>query len=221
MKKIFIILLSALFIAHGVNAQAYKGSKYYNPKTRTLDYNRKSFVDTYCGLRIGPAFTHVSSDVNIANNSKTGLNVGFVYGIGLTHQSPLYLETGINYVEKGGKGSTLGQDMSYNLAYLQLPFVVKYNYDTDIDISLQPFFGGYLGCGVGGKTKNYTTRTATDSFDGTDFRRFDAGLRFGLGLEYDMLYVELAYDLGLSNISDNAFDNARNRALMLNFGVNF
>lgn len=221
MKKTILILLSALFIAHGVNAQAYKSSKYYNPKTRTLDYGRKSFVDTYCGFRIGPAITHVTSDGKLADNSKTGLNVGFVYGVGLTRHSPLYLETGITYVEKGGKSTLLGQEMSYNLAYLQLPFVVKYSYDTDVDINIQPFFGGYFGCGVGGRTKNYATRVATDSFADEKFCRFDAGLRFGIGLEYDMLYVELAYDLGLANISDDSFDAARNRALMLNVGINF
>jgi hypothetical protein len=49
----------------------------------------------------------------------------------------------------------------------------------------------------------------------------DAGLRTGCGLQIDMFYAELSYDLGLANICKDDFDTSKNGALMLSLGVNF
>ena len=75
------------------------------------------------------------------------------------------------------------------------------------------------------KVKDYGTskddRAVYSSFSGDFFKRFDGGLRFGCGAGYDIFYLELAFDLGLSNICHDMFDTSRNRSLTLNFGVNF
>ena len=105
-----------------------------------------------------------------------------------------------------------------------MPFVLKYAYNIDRTFSIQPFFGGYVACGVAGKIKNFKEREAYNSFDGDKddtFKRFDAGLRMGVGVGIDLFYADLTYDLGLSNIGNDDFDDAHNSALMLTFGVNF
>ena len=92
------------------------------------------------------------------------------------------------------------------------------------DRYVEPFVGGYLACGVGGKVKDYGAREAFSSFDdryGANFKRFDGGVRVGCGLAWEMLYAEAGYDFGLSNIGDNAFDDTHNGAFFLNVGVNF
>ena len=38
---------------------------------------------------------------------------------------------------------------------------------------------------------------------------------------YDLFYVDLTYDIGLSNICHDTFDTSHNGSLSLNFGVNF
>ena len=43
----------------------------------------------------------------------------------------------------------------------------------------------------------------------------------GCGFAYEMLYAELGYDFGLSNIGDNAFDDTHNGAFFANIGINF
>ena len=53
------------------------------------------------------------------------------------------------------------------------------------------------------------------------FQRFDGGLRLGCGVGYDLFYVDLTYDIGLSNICHDTFDTSHNGSLSLNFGVNF
>lgn len=209
-------------------------SRYYNPNTGRLDYSRSSHYqprgsyyhpNAYYGLRIGPAFTSVISDSPVLDGGSmtTGLNAGVVAGFEMVPGTPLFFETGLSYTEKGGKGNVGGDKFSYKLDYLELPLTLKYIAAIDGGVTLQPFVGGYLACGVGGKIKDYGMRTAYSSFgDGFDqFKRFDGGLRVGCGLGFDMLYAELGYELGLANIGHDDFDDTRNSALTLTVGVNF
>ena len=230
MKKTLIMAMAALMLSvTSVQAQAYKNSRYYNERTGHLDYSKyhnDSFLGEnayYYGLRIGPSFSTVNSDDKTLDggNSQTGLNIGGV-GFALTDEAPLYLETGLFYNEKGGK-KTLdsGKKMTYDLNYLEIPIVVKYAIPVDDDLSVQPFFGGYLACGVGGKIRNYYERVAESSFSKKYFQRFDGGLKFGCGIGYDMLYADLGYELGLANICHDEFDKSHNGCFMMTFGVNF
>ena len=208
-----------------------------------MDYSRSShsslnssrlnpyFRDTYFGFRIGPSFSSISSDNQYLKGSsvRSGLNVGFVGGFAITHTAPLYLELGLSYTEKGGKGhnsSTSGTGDSRfttRLGYLEVPLELKYIYNVTSSFSIQPFFGGYFDVGICGKIKDFSQREAYDSFsNNTDaFKRCDSGLRFGCGAGYDLFYMELAYDLGLANIGHDYFDTAANRTFQINFGLNF
>ena len=98
---------------------------------------------------------------------------------------------------------------------------MKYAYPIDENFSIQPFAGGYIACGVGGKIKNYGLREAESSFSSDCFKRFDGGLRVGCGAAYDMFYFDITYDIGLANICHDEFDTSHNGCLTLNFGVNF
>ena len=136
-------------------------------------------------------------------------------GLPLSQSVPLYAEIGLQYTEKGGrKRLSSSKKMTYDLNYIELPIVVKYIYPIDRNFTLQPFFGGYLALGVGGKIKNFEQREAFSSFSDDAFQRFDGGLRLGCGVGYDLFY-------GLSNICHDTFDTSHNGCLSLNFGVNF
>lgn len=231
MKKFLIMAIAAFALSLTTQAQSYTNSRYYNERTGHLDYSRYSSSigghtpgENYYGLRLGPSFTTVSSDDPALDGGKsqTGLSFGAVAGFALSPSEPLYLEVGALYVEKGGKKKNDGKkNMTYDLNYLEMPFVVKYAIETDYDFSIQPFVGGYMACGIGGKVKNYREREAESSFSGNYFKRFDAGLRMGCGISYDIFYADLSYDLGLTNICHDDFDRSHNSCLSLNIGVNF
>lgn len=231
MKKFFFIALAALMLTgSAAQAQAYRNSRYYNERTGHLDYstrrggNMYASGENYYGLRIGPSFSTVNSDDETLDggDSQTGLNIGAVAGIALSDRTPLFLETGLYYTEKGGKKKLQnGKKMTYDLNYLEVPITVKYAYAIDDHFSVQPFAGGYLACGVGGKIKNYGLRESESSFSSDRFKRFDGGLRVGCGAAYDMFYFDLTYDIGLANIYHDEFDTSHNGCLTLNFGVNF
>ena len=167
--------------------------------------------NTYFGFRFGLSASHINSDAPDLNGStsKTGLNVGAVVGVQLAPQAPLFFETGLEYSEKGGKGKLGGDKFSIGLNYLEVPLTLKYSAYVAPATAVEPFVGGYLSC------------SSFDDHYGANFKRFDGGIRVGCGVAYEMLYAELGYDFGLTNIGDNAFDDTHNGALFLNIGVNF
>ena len=221
-----------------VGAQTYN-KPYYNTQPRT-GYQRPygsygggffhvAQPDHYLGLRLGGAFTNVTSgyDKLKASSLAGGLYGGFVYGINVTPMTPLYIEFGLSYVEKGGKGKENGNKYAYNLNYIEIPLVLKYIYSPNNIFTIQPFFGAYMACGISGRITDYNGKDSYSSYispnDGEPgFRRFDAGLKFGCGFGYNILYAELGYELGLANIARSELKNsAHDRALTLTVGVNF
>lgn len=225
MKKV-LTLMMAFAIAIPTFAQ-FGGSR------KTKDRFNHSNVEQYYGLRLGYNLATInSSDATIDMNSYGGFAFGAVYGLQLANSTPLWLEAGLFYSEKGGKDDNMmtkvtdngtmqdvSQKVTTRLMYLQAPIVVKYAFDVADDFYVQPFLGGYLALGVGGKTKYYTSRETFDSFD--KFNRLDGGLRIGCGAEYQMIYAEMGFDFGIANISDDDFSSARNQSFFINVGVNF
>ena len=192
-------------------------------QSRSYNSNSRRFlpIDTYYGLRIGTGISTVMSDDNRLDGGspKTGLNLGFVTGFQLEPATPIYVETGLLYAEKGGKGDYHGS-FTYSMNYLEVPLVLKYMHNFDTRTSLQPFAGVYGALGVSGQMKNFEQREAYSVFDDDGFRRLDAGLRLGCGLQFDFLYAEMGYDLGLTNISRDFFDNSHTGSFFANIGVN-
>lgn len=225
MKKLFTLIM-AVAIAIPTFAQ-FGGSR------RTKDRFNHSNVEQYYGLRLGYNIASINSnDATIDMNSYGGFAFGGVYGLQLANSTPIWLEAGLFYSEKGGKDENkltvvnnngvlteMTQKVTTRLMYLQAPIVIKYAFDVADDFYVQPFLGGYLGLGIGGKTKLYGSRETHDSFD--KFNRFDGGLRIGCGAEYQMVYAEMGFDFGIANISDDDFSTARNQSFFINVGVNF
>jgi len=212
-------IAALLFFAAVTPISAQIGRPQYNHSANNFgdDHN------VYYGLRLGLAVANVSSDDPQLNGSsaQAGLNVGAVIGFQLADDFPVFLESGLYYTQKGGKGNDTGKKFTYDLNYLEVPILVKYKYSFDDDLSIQPFGGGYLALGVSGKVKNYDERSAFSSFSEDFFKRFDGGLRIGCGLEYQMLYVDVAYEFGLANICHSEFESSHNGCFYINAGVNF
>lgn len=210
MKKTILCLL-LMATAMTVAAQQY------NHNSRAPFFSGK---DRYYGLRLGINSASLSSNVATMDyNARAGLNVGAVVGLQLTTSAPIWLETGLFYSQKGGKMTIGGDETTLRMDYLQVPIVVKYSFDVYDDLYIQPFIGGYLALGVGGKVKEYATHQSHSAFD--DLNRFDGGLHFGCGVEYMMLYAEVGMEFGLVNINKSDFDTSRNQNIFFTIGVNF
>ena len=227
MKRNHSFALVALTIMMALPAQAQYG-RYGNPRgyghTRVTPSTRSGAgYYTYYGFRLGLAGGTINADNPFydAGGIRSGLNAGFNADILLTPYTPLFFETGLQYIEKGGKKSSGDQKLTYSLNYLEVPLLLKYQLKLDNNIAVTPFLGGYLACGIGGKIKDQNLRMAENSFSDNNFKRFDGGLRIGCGMMLDMFYVEAGYDVGLANISQDSFDSAHTGTLFANIGFNF
>ncbi|MCH5306496.1 MAG: PorT family protein [Prevotella sp.] len=212
MKK----LLTFLFIV----AMATPSFAQFETNRQRSRYNHND-TERYYGLRLGLNSSALNSDkIDIDMNARTGVSVGGVYGMQLANSTPIWLEAGLFYSEKGGKTQDdNGDQVKCRLTYFEVPVVIKYAFDIADDLYLQPFLGGYVALGIAGKMKEYGTRFSDSSYNYVN--RPDAGLRLGCGLEYQMVYAEVGFDFGLANIGKDDFDSVRTQTLFINIGVNF
>lgn len=200
--------------------------------SRWRDYRRKSYMGLRFGLNV-PSIFYKGTGGLARTTPLPRFHIGIVNGRKLGDELPFFFETGLYYTEKGAKTADTEEtgERRTVLRYLQIPVVLKYKIETNADdFTLQPLFGGFIGAGIGGQTKDYGTRTKTLPFGSDRFRRFDAGLRIGCGAAYQNFYFEAAYDIGLfdiagKNYTDYHYDNfdghIRTGCFTLSLGVDF
>ena len=98
-----VMLVLAVLLAMPMAAQYYRSSRYTHHGHS--NYHR-SYSEIYYGLRLGVNVATVNSDDPFLDggSGQTGLGVGMTIGFQLAPASPLFLETGLSYMEKGGEG---------------------------------------------------------------------------------------------------------------------
>lgn len=171
----------------------------------------------YYGARMGLALGKLTGDCEPYDGMKAGLTLAGVIGIRLSQQAPVFLESGLYFTQRGGK------DGSYtaNLNCLEIPILLKYGIQASEEIAVLPFIGPYFAYGVGGKME-YSGQNGKEKQSTYDFLNHnDMGIKIGCGAEYNMIYLELAYQFGLVNIADNDNHSIHANQLSINLGVNF
>ncbi len=209
MKKFLVAIVAVLFAAPSF-AQISSGGFSLNEST------------VYYGLRMGLNVSNLTGDAT-DTGAKPGLNLAGVLGIRVSDSTPIFLESGLYYTQRGAKKN---KNTYANLNYLEIPILLKYGIQATDEIAVLPFIGPTFSYGISGKSK-YGDADKVDSFsnDLLDFKRLDAGIKLGCGAEYNKLYLEMGYQFGLSNIADwkiGADDaSVHNGAFFVNLGVNF
>mgnify|MGYP002854019176 CR=1 FL=1 len=170
---------------------------------------------TYYGIRLGFNNSYIGGDDDL--DARTGLNLGAVLGVKCSPSIPLFLESGLYYAAKGGKKG----GVKTRLDYLEIPVLMKYGIDIPSadGLAILPYIGPTFGIGVSGKIKSSVS--SEDSFGDGKYNRFDVGIKLGCGVEYNMVYAELGYQWGITNISDVDGNDAFNRSFFMNLGINF
>jgi hypothetical protein len=158
---------------------------------------------------------------------------GFQLGATLENSifNNLALEYGLLVTLKGFKIDELQDNLTIlnktYLYYLDLPLAFKLNLDWNTKSNWYIATGPLFSFGMGG---NYTTiydRTGSKEVeDGKvewgdesgQLKRFDFGVLFGTGVEFDRWQVGLSYNLGMINIS-NVYENTlKNRQWQISVG---
>ena len=200
MKKIFMALVATV-MALPTFAQ-------YSSGDFTFDKS-----NLYYGARIGLNMSGIGGDESLG--TKTGMTLGGV--VGMRVSSALFLESGLYYTQRGGKekGTTVG------LNYLELPILIKYGIKATDEIAIIPFIGPYFSYAISGRIKNKDVGQDWTSFRDGCYKHPDMGFKFGVGADYNKLYLEIAYQAGVANISKADPVTAHGHAFNINFGVNF
>ena len=206
MKKFFTAIL-AMMLAVPSFAQFASGGF-------ELDKN-----NLYYGARMGLALGKLSGDCEPYDGMKAGMTLAGVIGLRLSQTAPVFLESGLYYTQRGGKDGSYTADLNC----LEIPILLKYGIKATDDIALLPFIGPYFALGVGGQ-REYSDgsgeKQKVSTYD--DYlNRNDMGFKLGCGAEYNMIYVEVAYQFGLHNIADNDNLSIHANQLSINLGVNF
>lgn len=207
MKKLLFTLLSSLLLLPA-SAQTHSGD---------FSFSESS---VYCGVRFGLNFSGISGD-HIDVGSKTGLNLGGVVGLCLNDDFPIFLESGLLYTECGGKRDK----MKISLTYFEIPLLVKCGLLLNDDVALLPFIGPTFRYGIAGRMKEPGV-SAVSSYGTGRYKHGDVGIKFGCGMEYNMLYAEMGYQFGVTNIYKNPSDaidelSQHGHNFFINIGVNF
>lgn len=199
-KKLFTAIV-ALMLAAPTFAQYSSGGFVLNEES------------LYYGVRIGMTVAGIGGDVSV--DSRTGMTLGGVIGLRVSDTTPLFLESGLYYTERGGN-NLQGSDYDAHLNYLEIPLLIKYGFKATDQIALLPFIGPYFAVGISG--------------DYDYFKRPEMGFKLGCGAEYNKIYFELGYQFGVSNIAKDKgtiFEkltgdpSAHGHAFFMNLGINF
>jgi hypothetical protein len=221
MKKVYklILIISLLFI--GINASAQYGSP--------LRFGVKA------GLNLN------SASMDIKNVAIKNLKIG--YDVGLTAEYQMsdlfYLQSGAYFTTKGAvlKSEKASSDIknwknSVNLQYVQVPLLASFKLEMVTDTKLFVNMGPYFAYGIGGKTivkNDYTdadtpsTKDEYNSFDDSYFKKFDFGLMYGAGIEFEKFVYGIQFEFGLLNIAEksNGLNPQINTKGFKNKGVSF
>ena len=154
------------------------------------------------------------------------------------------IRSGINYVQHGiTLKATVDEDVQMKvkarmrLHYLQLPVTAMYTLPLE-NARLFAGIGGYFGYGISGKDKETLSYIAPDESmiviteeidafkkeeeDGAGLKRTDFGATALAGVELrNGLFVNVGYQLGLSNIDRTEDAKYKNRGLQLTIGYLF
>ena len=211
MKKLFLALVATIFSTTSF-AQIQAGEFSMDQST------------VYYGVRLGLNVANITGD-GTTLSSKAGLNFGGVIGLRVSETTPLFIESGLYYTQRGAEKD---RD-EINLNYMEIPVLIKAGFSVTDDIALLPFVGPTFSFGISGKEKGYKKDDqgkdvfySHSSFSSNgSYRRADMGIKLGCGAEWNMLYAELGYQFGIANILDSDEFTQHGNALFLNIGVNF
>ena len=213
MKKVLVAIV-ALFCSVSSFAQ-------YSSGGFSLDQE-----NLYWGVRFGLTSATLGGDLDLG--AKTGMTLAGVVGLRASDSTPVFIESGLYYTERGAKKDKFR--VGYN--NLEVPILVKYGIKATDEIAILPFFGPYFSYAFNGKTKQVEldgTSAKTKSVGTFDekraftggLKRANMGFKLGCGAEYNKIYLEVGYQFGITNVCKDDDLSAHSNALFVNFGVNF
>lgn len=174
---------------------------------------------------IGALLNIGSSTVNVDPNPSSEEYSGrFGFGMGVVLDRPLTgqidLHTEPMLLQKGTTIDDDGEEVVFKSSYLELPMMIRYNFQPSGNITPYAMAGPSLGYLTGAKFEYRSSENEAKD----DFKSFDLGIGLGGGAKIPKdnleLFAEARYVLGLANINDDESrgTTVKNRGVHVVFG---
>ena len=168
--------------------------------------DQKFHVGIHGGMNLA-AITQNSSDYRVGFNAGVIANYQF--------SKKYFVSSGLAVTQKGCKYDDPTVEAKANPLYLQLPIYIGacgYTVKRNVRVSLE--VGPYLAYGIGGKLKTTSLVANSEHFGverDIDFfdvaERFETGVGFRLGFQYERIQFLLGYEYGITTLSKEGNGN--------------
>ena len=191
--------------------------------------NAQLVNDTEGWTRVEASFAVQSLGDNDPLKTK-GFELGYIKGINLTTNLPLFLELGgqLAWTHKKDSYEVVNQDIDIKYTFMSLAIPVnvayKFAFSSSDNFTIVPFVGPNFKFNLIGKEKVDDEKISY--FDEDDMgkdntaRRFQVGLNLGVGVNISQkLYVGYRFQPDFMHYFDN--DEAKSHANYITLGINF
>jgi opacity protein-like surface antigen len=184
-------------------------------------YHAHSQAQVAIGIKAGPNFANIDTKASAVENYKN--RAGFHGGAFLLVKAgKIGIQPEVVFSQQGSKVHVNSQKFESNFSYVNIPIILKLYTIAGINIQAGPQFGFVTNAEA--PVAEQLGGTPTDVQDVKD-RMKSSDFTLGLGLGWDLpfgLTIDARYNLGLSNIYDNApspaTDDARNQVFQVSLG---
>lgn len=192
---------------------------------------KKFLMTAVLGMFALAGFSQVKWDakfgMNFSNMTKyddTKALPGFNLGVGMDYgfSENWSLQSGLMFSSKGFKVKEGNWKDKYRPIYLDIPILAAYKFNISDNTKFVINAGPYLAIGLGGKNKE-TDEEDIKLFDkdGYDWKRFDLGIQYGIGLELsDRYLINLTGQNGFISPVDGG-DDPKNMTFTIGVGYRF
>ena len=135
--------------------------------------------------RVGMNFSNMTKDSEAKALPGFNLGVGMDYGFSENWS----LQSGLMISSKGWKYKEEGEKMTFRPIYLDIPILAAYKFNISDNTKFVINAGPYLAFGLGGKAKYGDVDYKLFKSDEGDWKRFDLGIQYGIGLELSDHYL--------------------------------
>ncbi len=159
------------------------------------------------GIKGGLNVYNIKNDNNAKYDSKVGFNVGLLGHIHLAKQ--LAFQPELVYSTQGAKYNTASIETKINLAYINIPLLIQYMFDNGFRLQAGP----QIGFLVSAKAKTGSAEIDLKE----NLKKVDFAIGAGVGYVHPSsgFGIDARYNIGLSNIYDNATVKSYNRGLQV------
>lgn len=169
-------------------------------------------------LEAGLNFNNVNSEQDVDLDNSNGFHAGILIEVPII--DPLRVGTGLYYTRRGYKSNEIDREGSVYIDYIDIPIDMMLHFKIADLAGGFVSFGPYFSYGFSSEVINLDGLFENGySSEDIDLQRLDAGVNFGVGVEFGNLRLSSTYSLSATDNGAEANNQLKNRVLSISFGI--